>query len=718
MFKRVLIANRGEIAVRVARAAAGLGIESVAVYAQADALGLHVRAATQAHALADSADPVAAYLDIAGLIAAAEATRCDCVHPGYGFLSESAAFARACADAGLTFIGPGPDALALFGDKTRARDLAATLRIPIVPGSTPLASVEEAEADAAALGYPVMLKASAGGGGRGMRAVASAAEMAAAFARCRSEAQAAFGDGAVFLEKLVQRPRHIEVQILGDAHGDLVHLYERDCSVQLRNQKVVEIAPAPGLDPGLRLRILADAIKLARAASYVNAGTVEFLVDPETGKHYFIECNPRIQVEHTVTEQVTGVDLVEAQFRISAGETLKSLGVADRAAVEPRGFAVQVRITATGPGAITGYKEPTGPGVRVDSCGYLGLVPPPQFDPMFAKLIGQSNSSHSLASALDRTLRALDEFQIQGLPTNLGQLRAILSNEDLRAGDARTTLLAEHPELATQGAAAPAPSGALALFEQQAAALGGGRIAAPAAQPATASLFVPDGEEGVECPMPGAVLEISVEPGATVAAGDTLMVVSAMKMETAVTAPCAGVVRAIEPHETGATVSAGQIVATIAPSGAASGPREYGEDSWAPMLAEVAALQAIAHNRFAPGSIDPGVVRQRSRGKLTCRERIDLLLDDGSFREVGSLAGFASYDDEGRVADFTPANHVGGWGAIETRPAVVCADDFTSRGGHSDGSIGAKSGYLDRLSLTMRCPSVRLLDGSSGGGSV
>ena len=654
MFKRVLIANRGEIAVRIARAAAGLGVETVSVYAPADALGLHVRATTGSHALAASADPVAAYLDIAGLVAAAEATGCDAVHPGYGFLSESAAFARACQDAGLTFIGPGS-------------------------GSD---------------------------------------EMAAAFARCRGEAQAAFGDGALFLEKLVQRPRHIEVQILADAHGDIVHLYERDCSVQLRNQKVVEIAPAPGLDPGLRARILADAIKLARAASYVNAGTVEFLVDPEAGKHYFIECNPRIQVEHTVTEQVTGVDLVEAQFRIAAGETLKALGLADRAALEPRGFAVQARIAATGPGTITGYKEPTGPGVRVDSCGYLGLVPPPQFDPMFAKLIGQSNSSHSLASALDRTLRALDEFQIQGLPTNLGQLRAILSNPDLRAGDARTTLLAEHPEL-TAPATTPAPSGALALFEQQAAALGGGRTAAPVAQPSTISLTVPDGEEGVECPMPGDVIEISVEPGATVVAGDTLMVVSAMKMETAVTAPCAGVVGAIEPHEVGATVAAGQIVATIAPSGGvASGPREYGEDSWAPMLAEVGALQAIAHNRFAPGSTDPGVVRQRDRGKLTCRERIDILLDEGSFREVGSLAGFASYDDEGRVADFTPANHVGGWGAIEARPAVVCADDFTSRGGHSDGSIGAKSGYLDRLSLTMRCPSVRLLDGSSGGGSV
>ena len=720
MFKRVLIANRGEIAVRIARAAAGLGVETVAVYAPADALGLHVKAATTAYPLG-GADPVAAYLDVANLVAAAVASGCDAVHPGYGFLSESAAFARACAEASLTFIGPGPEALALFGDKTRARDLARSLGLPIVPGSTPLESVEEAELDARTLGYPVMLKAAAGGGGRGMRAVTGPDELAAAFARCWSEAQAAFGDGTIFLEKLIPRPRHIEVQVLADADGDTIHLYERDCSVQLRNQKVVEIAPAPNLDPALRARMLAEAIKLARAANYVNAGTVEFLIDAQSGRHYFIECNPRIQVEHTVTEQVTGVDLVEAQFRIAAGESLKSLGLTDQAAVRaPRGYAVQARIVATGPGTITGYREPTGPGVRVDSCGYLGLSPPPQFDPMFAKLIGQSNSSHSLESALERTARALDEFQIQGLPTNLGQLRAILADPSVRAGDARTTLLAENPELTAAGDVA-APTGALALFEQQAAALSGGRAApsAPTAQTPTTSLFIPDGEEGVECPMPGAVIEISVEPGAVVAAGDTLMVVSAMKMETAVTAPCAGVVGAIEPAEVGASVAAGQIVATIAPSdGGPVRPRDYGEGSWAPMLAEVQALQAIAHNRFAPGSTDPGVVRQRDRGKLTCRERIDLLLDDGSFREVGSLAGFASYDEEGRVADFTPANHVGGWGRIEGRPGVVCADDFTSRGGHSDGSIGAKSGYLDRLSLTMRCPSVRLLDGSSGGGSV
>ncbi|MFI4976528.1 MAG: carboxyl transferase domain-containing protein [Caulobacterales bacterium] len=727
MFNRVLIANRGEIAIRVARAASALGVEQVSVFAPADALSLHTRATTQSRALGAAAagDPVRAYLDIEALIAAAKETGCDCVHPGYGFLSENAAFAQRCADAGLVFIGPRPETLALFGDKTRARQLAQSLGVPIVPGSErALQSAHDAIAVATELGYPVMLKAAAGGGGRGMRAVASAEEMPAAFARCQSEAQAAFGDGALFIEKIVERPRHIEVQVLADSHGGIVHLHERDCSVQLRHQKVVEIAPAPGLGADLRERILADAVRLAHAADYVNAGTVEFLVSPEQAEHYFIECNPRIQVEHTITEQVTGVDLVEAQFRIAAGETLRALGIADQSAVAPpRGYAVQARIVATGAGVLTGYKEPTGPGVRVDSCGYLGYAPPPQFDPMFAKLIGSSNSTQSFASAVERTLRALGEFHIAGLPTNLRQLRAILSHPAVRAGDARTTLLAEHPELASHAGQATNASGALVLLEQQATALGRGHgaLALPGGAAPSASLAVPDGEQGVECPMAGAIIEMAVEAGAEVSAGDTMMVVSAMKMETAVTAPCAGVITDLQPLGLGDEVAAGQIVASIAPShrdGAQATPRDYGAGSWAPMLAEVQALQDIAHRRLAPGSSDPGVVRQRGRGKLTCRERIDMLLDEGTFREVGSLAGFASYDDEGGVADFTPANHVGGWGRIDGRRSVVCADDFTSRGGHADGAIGAKSGYLDRLSIEFRCPSIRLLDGSSGGGSV
>jgi acetyl/propionyl-CoA carboxylase alpha subunit/acetyl-CoA carboxylase carboxyltransferase component len=729
LFKRVLIANRGEIAIRVARAASALGVESVSVYAPVDELSLHTRATTQSRLLstskAVSSDPVRAYLDIDALIEAAKASGCDCVHPGYGFLSENPVLAKRCAEEGIAFIGPRPETLALFGDKTKARELARSLGIPIIAGSPqPLASANEAIAASKTIGYPIMLKAAAGGGGRGMRAVANAEEMYAAFARCQSEALMAFGDSSVFVEKLLARPRHIEVQVLADSRGHIVHLYERDCSIQLRNQKVVEIAPAPGLEASLRRRILEDAVRLARAAGYVNAGTVEFLVSPERGEHFFIECNPRIQVEHTVTEQVTGIDLVESQFRIAAGDSLKALGIADQAAIEaPRCYAVQARIVAIGAGLLTGYKEPTGPGVRVDSCAYLGYAPPPQFDPMFAKLICQSNSTHSFDSALDHTLRALDEFHIAGLPTNLRQLQAVFSHPAVRTGDARTSLFSEYPELAAPTGAQASTSGSVALLEQQATTLRGARSALTlnGAQTTSVGLAVPSGEEGVESPIAGAIIELPVEVGATIEAGATLMVISAMKMETAITAPCAGVVTNLRPTEIGANVGAGQIIATIAPAkliGNAASPRRYGEDTWAPLLADVQALQAIAYRRFAPDSKDPGVVRQRARGKLTCRERIDLLLDAGSFREVGSLAGFADYDENGRVAGFTPANHVGGWGKIAGRTSVVCADDFTSRGGHADGAIGGKAAHLDRLSIDLRCPSIRLLDGSSGGGSI
>jgi acetyl/propionyl-CoA carboxylase alpha subunit/acetyl-CoA carboxylase carboxyltransferase component len=724
LFKRVLIANRGEIAIRIARAAAALGVESVAVYAPADSLSLHTRAATTSRALPSASDPVRAYLDIDALIDAAKATHCDGVHPGYGFLSENAAFAQKCADNGIAFIGPRPETLALFGDKTKARELARSLDIPIIPGSAhAFASADVALGVAETIGYPIMLKAAAGGGGRGMRTVATADEMAAAFARCQSEAQAAFGDGSVFVEKLLERPRHIEVQILADARGDIVHLYERDCSIQLRNQKVVEIAPAPQLEANLRKRILNDAIRLARAAGYVNAGTVEFLVVPERGEYFFIECNPRIQVEHTVTEQITGIDLVEAQFRIASGELLKDLGIGNQEAIDaPRGYAVQARIVATGAGTLTAYKEPTGPGVRVDSCGYAGYAPPPQFDPMFAKLVCQSNSTHSFTSALDHALRALDEFHIAGLPTNLRQLRVVLSHPAVRTGDARTSFFAEHAELVSSNGAQPASSGSLTLLEQQARTLrGAGVLSHNGAHTASMGLSVPTGEEGIESPMAGAIIEVLVEAGATVDAGATIMVISAMKMETAIAAPCAGTVTNISPNEIGANVAAGQIIATIAPSkgiGPKASPRKYGEDTWAPMMDDVRALQTIAHRRFAPDSTDPGVVRQRSRGKLTCRERIDLLLDAGTFREVGSLTGFADYDDNGRVSGFTPANHIGGWGKIDRRTVVVCADDFTSRGGHADGAVGGKAIHLDRLALDFHCPSIRLLDGSSGGGSV
>lgn len=726
LHKRVLIANRGEIAIRIAKAAKGLGIETVAVHAPVDGMSLHSRMTTHACAIGGDGpqNGVAAYLDGGALIKIAKDMDCDCIHPGYGFLSENANFAAQCEANGIAFIGPSPAALKLFGDKVAARALAQTCGIPVITGSTTaLASSEDAREFANQIGYPVMLKAASGGGGRGMRAVHDDDELAAAFDRCQSEAAAAFGDGALFIEKLIERPRHIEVQILADTMGQTVHLYERDCSVQIRNQKVVEIAPAAGLDETLRQNMHADAVKLVGAADYVNAGTVEFLVSPEDDTYYFIECNPRIQVEHTVTEQVMGIDLVAAQFHIAAGASLDALGLGGQSATgAPRGYAVQVRVVAQGSGTITGYKEPSGPGVRVDACGYLGYAPPPQFDPLLAKLICTSTPGGGLDEAVERSLAALDDFHVGGLPTNLGQLRAILEQPAVRLGNARTSLMAEHPEL-SDSVGQPPTGGAVSFLEQQAAALlspDATRSLAPF-ESNLPKLEIAAGTTGLECPMAGSVLEFALAEGARVTAGDTLLVISAMKMEAAVPAPCSGTITAIQTLGQGDIVVAGQVVAEITPDTGDAERDLAAQDvnkTWTPVLEEVAALQGLAAARLAPGSTDPGVVRQRTRGKLNCRERITLLLDEASFREVGSVAGFATYDMDGGVAAFTPANHVGGWGKIAGRTAIVCADDFTSRGGHADGAIGSKSRHLDQLSLELQAPSIRLLDGSSGGGSV
>ena len=738
-FTRVLIANRGEIAIRIAKAADALGIETVAVHAPVDERSLHLVAADRVAPL-PGGDPLAAYLNIDALLRIATEHGCDCVHPGYGFLAENAAFAAGCAEAGLTFVGPVANTLELFGDKVRARALAASIDVPVAGGSTGAVADAAAAAHAAEqVGLPVMLKAAAGGGGRGMRAVERIDDIAEAFERCSSEAAAAFGDGAVFVERLVGRPRHIEVQVLADLHGGVAHLYERDCSVQQRNQKVIEIAPAPGLDAGLRERLHADAVRLAAQAGLANAATVEFLVSPETGDHFFIECNPRIQVEHTVTEQVTGVDLVEAQFRIAAGARLEDIGIVSGNAVRgemaaasvaaPRGYAVQARVVATGSGAISAYHEPSGAGVRVDAAGYAGYTPPPHYDPLLAKVIG---SGSTLDAAVARTSAALADFHIGQLPTNINQLRRILSHPAVSGGDARTTLLTEMEPPPGGGATGTASTNGVSGDSRGSASRRAAMLeSTPAAMPATPSPAtapasswpdreLADGEVAIRSPLPASVVELRVSAGDAVTAGQALVVLSAMKMETEVTAPCDGTVSSLRDLQPGDQLAAGDVLAVVLSGADAGGAPSSGAapSGWEPLLEDVQTLQRLAEERLGPDSDEPGVVRQRNRGKLHCRDRIRLLLDDGSFREVGSLAGFASYDDEGEIAAFTPANHVGGTGKINSRDVVVCADDFTSRGGHADGAIGAKSFYLDLLSTELGVPSIRLLDGSSGGGSV
>ena len=450
MFKRVLIANRGEIAIRIARAASALGVESVGVYPAVDRLALHTQLTSSAREIASaSADPVRAYLDIEAIIAAAKASDCDCVHPGYGFLSENANFAQRCAMEGLRFIGPSPASLALFGDKIEARAFAQSLQIPVLAGTPgPLASGDEARAMAQAVGYPVMLKAAAGGGGRGMRVVSKAEDMAEAFARCQGEAEAAFGNRAVFLEKLVPRPRHIEVQVLGDSQGQVVHLHERDCSVQLRNQKLIEIAPAPNLDGALRQRMLDDALKLARAARYENAGTVEFLVCGQD--FYFLEVNPRLQVEHPVTELATGVDLVYEQLRVAMGE---KLSVTQEDIVQ-RGHAIECRIYAEdpsrgftpAPGPLLVYRPPMGPGLRIDDGFGEGDEIPRFYDSMIAKL---SAWAPDRARCVGRMAAALERFEIAGFAHNIEHLQQVLASETFQVGPYDTGLVGTLPPLRT-----------------------------------------------------------------------------------------------------------------------------------------------------------------------------------------------------------------------------------------------------------------------------
>ncbi|MDB5973974.1 MAG: biotin carboxylase, partial [Nevskia sp.] len=451
-FKRLLIANRGEIAIRIVRAAAGLDLPSLAVYAEDDASSLHVRQAD--HAIPLRGRGVPAYLDGEQLIAMARAEGCDALHPGYGFLAENAAFARQCAAAGIRFIGPGADALELFGDKTQARALAARCEVPLLKGINRAVTLEEAHDFLASLGPggALMLKALHGGGGRGMREVFAASELPEAYTRCQSEARAAFGRGEVYVEQLMRSARHIEVQVLGDGSGAVSHLWERECSLQRRHQKLVEIAPSPGLPATTRERIIAAALKLASAVKYSGLGTFEFLLDNEQpGVFCFMEANPRIQVEHTVTEQITGVDLVQTQILLAAGHTLADLKLSQ--APPPKGCAVQLRInlesmnpdgsTRPAAGTLSAYEPPSGPGLRVDGYGYAGYTVSPSYDSLLAKLIVHADD---YPAALRRAYRALCEFRLEGVASNLHLLQNLLRLPEVAGNTVSTAFVGQHLE--------------------------------------------------------------------------------------------------------------------------------------------------------------------------------------------------------------------------------------------------------------------------------
>src|SRR6516164_2181239 len=440
MFKRILIANRGEIAVRIIRACREMGVESVAVFSDVDRRALHVRKADHAFHIGP-ATASESYLNVDKILDVARRAGAEAIHPGYGFLSENARFARACHDAGVKFIGPTPESMEMMGSKTRARQNMKKAGVPFVPGSDKGMEYEATEKLAAEIGYPVMLKAAAGGGGKGMRLVHKPEDLRSAFENARSESKRAFGDDEVYIEKFIVNPRHIEMQVFGDEQGNVVHLGERECSVQRRHQKVLEEAPSPIVDDDMRHRMGEVAVRVAKAAHYQNAGTVEFLVDQDRN-FYFLEMNTRLQVEHPVTEFVTGLDLVHLQIRVAAGEQLPFA----QEDIQLRGHAIECRVYAEdpdnnffpSPGHITRLISPSGPGIRRDSGMYEGWTVPMEYDPLLAKLVAYAETRDQ---AIDRLLRALYEYFIGGIKTNLSLFRRILRDPDFRAGKIDTGFL-------------------------------------------------------------------------------------------------------------------------------------------------------------------------------------------------------------------------------------------------------------------------------------
>lgn len=662
--RRLLIANRGEIAIRIARTAAELGIETIAVHARDDAASLHTRKADRCVAL--EADGPRAYLDAAALLAVAQDTGCDAVHPGYGFLSERADFAQACLDAGRIFVGPAPRTLALFGDKAAARAHALRCGVPTLTGTERATTLDEARAFLERLGPggAMMVKAVAGGGGRGMRPVASADALEEAWTRCASEAATAFGSDALYVERLMPRARHVEVQVAGDGSA-AVHLWERECSLQRQRQKLVEIAPAPGLAPNLRDRLLASALRMAREANLSGLATVEFLVDADgagrnDGEFAFVEANARLQVEHTVTEELLGLDLVRLQLQIAQGATLASLGLA-RSPALVSGCALQARINLEtmaedgtarpSAGTLTAYELPSGRGVRVDGSGYAGWRAGLRFDSLLAKLIVRVDAG-GVAGATAKAQRALAECRIEGVETNLGFLQALLAHPDVRAGRVTTRFVEE------QAAALLARVDATAQRRWIDAPAGGGsaspeaharppqadgvRHAADAAAPAAGVAPAPipgsaDDGQAVRAPIRGTVLSIAAADGAVVRRGEPLLVLEAMKMEHVVEAAHGGRVRRLAVA-IGDTVSEDDLLAWI------DALEEAGDDAPAEAEAETDAVRAdlaevLERQRLArdDAARSEAVARRRATGHRTARENIADLCDPDSFVEYGSL---------------------------------------------------------------------------------
>jgi len=693
---KVLVANRGEIAVRVIRAAREIGWLAVAVHPADDAESLHVRKADEAVELPGSG--TAAYLDAAAIVEAARSASCDAVHPGYGFLSESAELARRCAAAGIAFVGPSPAVLDLFGDKAGARSFAVSCGVPVLPGTSGETSVDEVAAFATEHGA-VMVKAVAGGGGRGMREVRDPEQVAQAYREASQEAARAFGRAEVYVEKLVVAPRHIEIQVVGDGES-VVTVGERDCSIQRRHQKLVEVAPSPWLDDDTRARITASALVLAKRAGYAGLGTFEFLVSG--GEHWFMEANPRLQVEHTVTEETSGVDLVVTQLRIADGSSLTELGL--DSSPELSGVAIQARVNAeslscdgtpiASAGTLRQFDMPSGPGVRVDTYGYRGYRTSPRYDSLLAKVI---THAATFEQAVARMVEALEDAVVDGVDTNLDLLHGIIGDAAFTQDPWDTGFLPRHlPRL---------------LEHRRPSVL----TAAVAEEVPEAGEDIPADAIAIRAASAGVVVECRVGTGDEIAAGARVFAVEAMKMEAAVLAPesmriARRLVEVGDLVRPGTPLAFGYAAEHV---GTPIGPEADADADWSADVAEIGRRTAAAALMGGPEKL----ARQRKTGRLNARERIARLADPDTFSEIGALSGFATYDGDG-PAEFTPANFVAGTACLDGRRVLLGVDDFTLRGGSGDAAIHEKQIFAERYARQMRMPVIRLLDGASGGGSV
>jgi acetyl/propionyl-CoA carboxylase alpha subunit/acetyl-CoA carboxylase carboxyltransferase component len=628
-FKSMLIANRGEIAIRIARAAAEMDLHTVAIYAEDDSGSLHVRKSDMAIALRGRG--ASAYLDAGQIIAIAQAQGCDAIHPGYGFLSENADFARRCQTVGIVFVGPDADVLDTFGDKASARRLARQHNIPLGQGTNESTSLDQARQffQDQGPGGAVMLKALAGGGGRGMRAVYSLDELDEAYSRCTSEARAAFGTGELYVERLIRNARHIEVQIIGDGNA-VSHVWERECTLQRRNQKLLEVAPSPRLNPGLRDQLLAAALTLAKAVNYRGLGTFEFLIDEDTGDFVFMEANPRIQVEHTVTEAVTGLDLAQIQIRLAAGATLAELNLTQDQIPPARGFAVQLRINlesmaadgSTRPtgGTLSTYEPPSGAGIRVDGYGYSGYTTSPGFDSLLAKVIVHAEADYP--AVLRRAYRALCEFRLEGVASNLSFLQNLLSHPRVQANDVTTAFIERHTGDMLVGREHPN-----LFFAQKQAST----------QHSASQTNAPPGTVALIAPVQGVLVTLSVQPGDPIARGQQVAIMESMKMEFEVKATQSGIVRerVVEP---GASLFEGSPLLFLEPADIVASEQANEEQidiaHIRADLAEVLERRADLTDQRRPTA----VAKRRKTGQRTARENLADLLDEGSFMEYGAMA--------------------------------------------------------------------------------